>query len=148
VPLYTPPPGFHFLVEVLGLPPDANDIRFVEVGGLGVEIATEDVPEGGENRFVQKYPVRARFGDLTLKRGLMTRSAVWQWIERAVDELLIEPKDVHVSLLNEAHVPLMAWHLEGAWPVKWSISDLNASNNAFVVESLQLSYRRFRRLAG
>ena len=51
-------------------------------------------------------------------------------------------------MLNEAHVPLMAWHLEGAWPVKWSISDLNASNNAFVVESLQLSYRRFRRLAG
>lgn len=148
MPLYTPPPGFHFLVEVLGLPPDANDIRFVEVGGLGVEIATEDVPEGGENRYVQKYPVRARFGDLTLKRGLMTRSAVWQWIERAVDELLIEPKDVHVSLLNEEHVPLMAWHLEGAWPVKWSISDLNASNNAFVVESLQLSYRRFRRLAG
>jgi len=51
--VYYPPVGFHFKVEVLGLPPNDFDVRFTEVSGLSVELATEEVAEGGENRFVQ-----------------------------------------------------------------------------------------------
>ena len=32
--MFTPPVGFHFKVEVLGIAPAADDLRFVEVGGL------------------------------------------------------------------------------------------------------------------
>ena len=142
--MFLPPLGFHFKVEVLGLPGVADDLRFTEVAGLSFEVAAEEVPEGGENRYVQKYPGRTKFTDLVLKRGLLRRSEVWNWVERCVDTLQIEPKDVNVTLLNEAHEPLMTWHLVKAWPVKWSVSDLNAANNSFVVESLQLSYQRFR----
>lgn len=142
--MFLPPLGFHFKVEVLGLPSVADDLRFTEVAGLSFEVAAEEVPEGGENRYVQKYPGRSKFADLVLKRGLLKSSEVWSWVERCVDTLQIEPKDVDVTLLNEAHEPLMTWHLVKAWPVKWSVSDLNASNNSFVVESLQLSYQRFR----
>ena len=142
--MFLPPLGFHFKVEVLGLPSVADDLRFTEVAGLSFEVAAEEVPEGGENRYVQKYPGRTKFADLVLKRGLLKRSEVWNWVERCVDTLQIEPKDVDVTLLNEAHEPLMTWHLVKAWPVKWSVSDLNATNNSFVVESLQLSYQRFR----
>jgi phage tail-like protein len=142
--MFLPPLGFHFKVEVLGLPSVADDLRFTEVAGLSFEVAAEEVPEGGENRYVQKYPGRTKFADLVLKRGLLKRSEVWNWVERCVDTLQIEPKDVNVTLLNEAHEPLMTWHLVKAWPVKWSVSDLNAANNSFVVESLQLSYQRFR----
>ena len=52
---YYPPVSFHFKVEVLGLSPISNDVRFTEVSGLSVEMGTEEVPEGGENRFIQKY---------------------------------------------------------------------------------------------
>jgi len=31
---YYPPVGFHFKVELLGLPPGDRDARFSEVGGL------------------------------------------------------------------------------------------------------------------
>ena len=143
MPVYTPPPGFHFLVEVLGLSPDANDIRFVEVGGLGAEITTEDVPEGGENRFVQKYPTRAKYPELVLKRGLLKSSAVWDWAKQCIVDYRIEPRSVDIKLLNDAHEPLMTWHVVGAWPTKWSVADLNASNNAVAVESLQLAYQYF-----
>ncbi len=141
--MFTPPVGFHFRVEVLGLPPSDDDLRFTEVGGLAVEFATEEVPEGGENRYVQKYPGRSKYADLTLKRGLLQRSEIWKWIERCTGGLQIEPKDVNVTLLNERHEPLMTWRLVKAWPVKWSVSDLSASNNAFLVESMQLSYQTF-----
>ena len=141
--MYTPPVGFHFKVEVLGLAPSDNDVRFTDVGGLTVDLATEEVPEGGENRYIQRYPVRAKYPDLVLRRGLMKQSAIWDWVKQCIDTLTIEPHDVNVTLLNESHQPLMTWHLVGAYPVKWAVSDLSATANAYVVESLQLAYQYF-----
>lgn len=143
--MFTPPVGFHFRVEVLGLDrPKADDLRFTEVGGLSLETATEEVPEGGENRFVQRYPGRTKYGDLVLKRGLLSASPVWEWMRKAIDDLDIDPKDVDVTLLDAEHQPLVTWHVVGAYPVKWSLSDLNATANSFVVETLTLAYRHFR----
>jgi phage tail-like protein len=143
MPGYYPPVGFHFKVEVLGLPANDNDVRFTEVGGLSVELATEEMAEGGENRFIQKYPGRAKYPELVLKRGLLTNSKVIDWIRQCVEQLRIEPKNVDVKLLNEKHQPLLTWHLVKAYPTKWSVSDLSASKNDVVVETLQLYYQTF-----
>jgi phage tail-like protein len=48
-----------------------------------------------------------------------------------------------VKLLNEKHQPLLTWHLVKAYPTKWSVSDLSASKNDVVVETLQLYYQTF-----
>jgi phage tail-like protein len=142
--MYTPPVGFHFKVEVLGLARALDDdVRFTDVGGLSFELAAEEVPEGGENRFVQRYPQRAKYPDLVLKRGLLKSSAIWDWTRDCIENLDIQPKNVDVKLLNEKHEPLMTWHLIGAWPVKWAVSDLSASSNAYVIETLQLAYQYF-----
>lgn len=143
MPGYYPPVGFHFRVDVLGLPPNENDIRFTEVSGLSVELVTEEVAEGGENRFVQKYPTRSKYPELVLKRGLFASSELVSWIRQCVEELRIEPKNVDVKLLNEQHQPLMTWHLVRAYPTKWAVSDLSATNNAVVIETLQLFYQSF-----
>jgi phage tail-like protein len=143
MPGYYPPVGFHFRVDVLGLPPNENDIRFTDVSGLSVELTGEEVAEGGENRFVQKYPARAKYPELVLKRGLLVSSEILAWIRRCVEELRIEPKNIDVKLLNEEHQPLVTWHLVRAYPTKWSVSDLSATNNAVVVETLQLFYQYF-----
>mgnify|MGYP001268866942 CR=1 FL=1 len=143
MPGYYPPVGFHFRVEVLGVSPNDNDLRFTEVTGLSAEVVTEEMPEGGENRFVQKYPTRTKYPELVLKRGMLTSSAVMAWIEECVGSDTVSPKNLDVQLLNEAHEPLMTWHVVGAFPTRWSVSDLNASASAVVVESMQLYYRYF-----
>lgn len=140
---YYPPVGFHFKVEVLGIPPNENDSRFAEVSGLSVEMGTEEVPEGGENRFVQKYPTPAKFPELILKRGLLVNSKITDWINKSINEMDIQPKNIDVTLLNSSHEPLITWHLVNAYPTKWSVSDFNATNNAIVVESLQFYYQHF-----
>lgn len=140
---YYPPVGFHFLVEVLGINPGANDMRFTEVGGLSVEVTTEEVPEGGENRFIQKYPGMVRYPELVLKRGLMKDSGITDWIRESLAGPEIKPKNIDVKLLNDKHEPLMTWHVVNAFPTKWNVSDLNASNNAIVVESLHFYYQYF-----
>jgi len=140
---YYPPVGFHFLVEVLGINPGTNDTRFTEVGGLSVEITTEEVPEGGENRFIQKYPGISRYPELVLKRGLLKDSGITDWIRESLAGPVIKPKNIDIKLLNDKHEPLMTWHVVNAYPTRWNISDLNASNNAIVVESLHFYYQYF-----
>jgi phage tail-like protein len=141
--IYYPPPCFHFKVEVLGLSPNDSDVRFTEVSGLSAELGTEEIAEGGENRFIQKYPTRARYSELVLKRGLLVDSQVTTWIQECIEELDIQPKNIDVKLLNEEHDPLITWHVVNAYPTKWSISDLNSMNNAIVIETLQFFYQYF-----
>lgn len=141
---YVPPVGFHFRVEVLGLSPNDSDIRFSDVSGLSTELSVEEVAEGGENRFLQKYPVQTKYTDLVLKRGLLKSSTVTEWIEECIQQLTITPKNIDIMLLDEEHTPLMTWHLVNAYPVKWSVSDFSSRNNAIVVETLQLYYQYFK----
>jgi len=143
MPNYYPPVGFHFKVEVLDLPPGDSDVRFTEVSGLSVEMATEEVPEGGENRFIQKYPTRTKYPELVLKRGLLLNSEVIKWVRECIENFNIQPKNIDVKLLNEEHEPLITWHLVKAYPTKWAVSDFNASNSSVVIETLQLVYQFF-----
>ncbi|MCG6901991.1 MAG: phage tail protein [Rhodobacter sp.] len=141
---FQPPVSFHFLVE-FDLP-DAGeqDIRFREVSGLTMELEQETYSEGGENRFTHKFPVRASYPDLTLKRGMMSNSVVAAWIRDAVQNFVISPTTVWVKLLNDAHEPLETYTFVNVWPKKWVVSDFNAETSDYVVETLELAYNYFR----
>jgi phage tail-like protein len=140
-PIY-PVPGFHFRVTFEGLEPTDIDTRFQEVSGLSAEISTEELAEGGENRFVHKLPVRARFPNLVLKRGLFNQSSnIVKWAQDAIANFEFKPCTVIIHLLNEKHEPLMTWNFQGAYPVKLDISNLNANENSFLVETLELAYK-------
>ncbi len=141
--VYYPPVGFHFKVEVQDLPAKEDDVKFTEVSGLSVEMGTEEIAEGGENRFIQKYPTRTKYPELVLKRGLLVNSEILTWIRQCLEDYNIQPKDIFIKLLNEKHQPLLTWNVVKAYPTKWAVSDLNASNNAVAIETLQLFYQYF-----
>ncbi|GGA83671.1 phage tail protein [Neiella marina] len=140
--VYYPPVGFHFKVEIGGFG-DSIDARFSDVAGLSEELVTEEVAEGGQNRFVQKYPVTAKHPELTLKRGLLKHSELVVWVRDCIENFSITPRDMDIKLLNEEHEPLLTWHLTNAYPVKWAVTDLSATSNSIVVESLQFFYQTF-----
>jgi len=141
---YYPPVGFHFKVEVLGLEkPVDHDVRFTDVSGLSMEMSTEEIAEGGQNRFLQKYPTRAKHPELVLKRGLLPNSGIVTWVQECIEDFKITPKNIDIKLLNQEHQPLMTWHVINAYPTKWHISDLSAKSNSVVVETLQLFYQYF-----
>ncbi|MBI5917356.1 MAG: phage tail protein [Bacteroidetes bacterium] len=141
--IYRPPAGFSFLVK-FDFSPNVFDVSFQSVSGLSVEYEFETYKEGGENRFEHKLPVRTKYSDLVLKRGFVfAGSHLYQWCQRAFRDRDFQPANVIVSLLNEAFVPLKTWTVVHAVPKKWSLSDFNASENAVVVETLELSYQYF-----
>ena len=139
---YYPPWSFYFRVE-FGISKNKDDIRFQSVSGLAVEYDMEEFKEGGENRFTHKLPVRTKYSDLVLKRGMLTDSEVIKWCLGAFRDRDFEPSDITVTLMNEKSEPLKVWKVVHAVPRKWQASDLNANENAVVIETLELSYRYF-----
>lgn len=140
---YYPPWSFYYKVDFTGVGNGRNDVRFQTVSGLSVEYDMEEYKEGGENRFTHKLPLRTKYADLVLKRGMVTDSGVVKWLLEAFRERTFTPCDVSVILMNEKGDPLRTWKVAHAIPKKWLVSDLNASENAVVIETMELSYRYF-----
>ncbi|QCX02369.1 phage tail protein [Aggregatimonas sangjinii] len=139
---YYPPVGFHFKVEFISVGND-NDVRFQSVGGLSMELEVENIKEGGQNLFEYKLPGRSKFSDLNLKRGLLLDSELIKWIKDALYNRDFKPANMNISLLNSDHEPLLTWQVFNAWPRKWSVSDLNATENSIMVETLEIAYTYF-----
>ena len=157
MPVYYPPTGFHFKVELAvdSLNNEAEQ-RFQEVSGLTVEVETEPLREGGENRFEYKLPKRAKYPNLVLKRGLLTKTATtntafFDWFKSAMDAYFnalifdFKPADITITLLDEADQPVAVWSVVQAYPLKWTMSDLKSSENAIVIETMELAYQYFER---
>lgn len=153
--IYYPPGGFYFSVAVFGrnggiapLGGDA-DAAFQEASGMDVRVDTEEVVEGGENRFVHRLPKAAKYSNLVLKRGVVaTESALLKWVADNAGTRLstpIETKNVVVSLLNPSGNPLVAWAFANAWPVRAQIAPLNATDSRVLIETVELSYNYYTR---
>src|SRR4030095_167065 len=153
MPSYYPPTGFHFKVEFVGVSGMNSDTeqRFQDVSGLSFDIETESLKEGGENRFEYKLPKRAKYPNLVLKRGLLTNQVLLDWIKSAMSTFFtvviydFKPADILITLLDEADAPVAIWNVVQAYPVKWSVSDFKSTENAIVVESIELAYQYFER---
>lgn len=144
---YYPPVGFHFRVSfnLPGLTGSDSDSRFQEVSGIEAELLVQDLIEGGENRFTHHLPLRAKYKNLTLKRGMLTNSKLIAWFKDALENFNFTPTSVTVKLLNEKHEPISTWVFDNVWPVRWAVSDFNAKEAQLVVETIELSYNYFRR---
>lgn len=141
-----PPVSFHFMVEFPEISSDSKDNRFQSVSGLTVDIETEEIAEGGENRFKHKVPVRTKYPNLVLKRGMLVDSEVIDWVKKAVENFDFQPTNLIVKLLNEKHEPLISWNIVHAYPVKWTLTDLSAEESKLAIETLELNYNYFTRI--
>jgi phage tail-like protein len=145
---YYPPWGFYYKVE-FSISRERNDVRFQSVSGLSVEYDTEEYKEGGENRFTHKLPVRTKYADLVLKRGMLTGpsvlagNSVVTWFLDAFRDRTFSAADINVILMNEKSEQLRTWKVAHAVPRKWTVSDFNANESSLVIETLELSYRYF-----
>jgi phage tail-like protein len=139
----TPLAAFHFTVAFGGTPQKPTS-SFQEVGGIGAEMTTEALPEGGENRYVLQLPKGTKNTNLTLKRGVAeVGSELVAWCKAVMEGGLgtaIVPKTVLVHLLGGEGQIACTWSFDRAYPVKWSVAGFNAMRNELAIESIELAY--------
>lgn len=134
------PVVFHFVVKV-----DTTEISFQEVSGLEVSLDTEEVRSGGDNSTVYHLPKRVKYSDIVLKRAMVSKDEVfYRWckenLNAAQSNCRIQLKNVEISICDSEKKPLKTWSVIGAYPYKWSISNLDAMKNEIAVESVSLKF--------
>ena len=139
-----PPLGYHFVVSFYGLGNSPQDFKFQSVSGLSAEMEYEEVKEGGVNQYVHQLPVRSKYSELVLKRGMFMGSSLVRWVNEAIDNFDFRPLDMKVSLLNEVHEPLQTWKVLHVLPKKLEVSAFDAEKSELVIETITLSYNYFK----
>lgn len=130
--------NFNFHVEFS----DSNLIigSFSEVSGLEASTEFEEYEEGGRNNFSHKLPKRTKYPNLVLKKGVTDSNVLYEWHKEVITGK-INTHEISVILLNHERAEIKRWTFEGAFPVKWSQSDLSATGNSIVIETLELAHR-------
>lgn len=126
---------FRFVIEVNG----ARVGGFSEVTGLEVRTEVDEYREGGVNDYVHKIAKETRYPNLTLKRGITDATEFWDWHREIVDGD-IKRKTITVVLLDSRGEEKWRWVFRDAYPVKWNGTDLNATGNTVLVESIELAH--------
>lgn len=120
-----------------------GDASFAKCAGLSAEYSTEDVREGGENRFLHRLPANATWSNLVLAEGASTSTAVWDWWAGYLVSGRVEPRDGTVQLLavlDGELRPARVWRFRRAYPVKVSSGDLDASTSTVLLDTLELAH--------
>jgi phage tail-like protein len=144
-----PPSAFYFKV-VLGATLGLTDSSFQEVSGIGAEMDTEPLAEGGENRYKLMLPTGIKHSNLELKRGIASMASPLVLWCKSVFEMdfatSITTQPVAVYLMNEDQLPIRAWSFDNAFPVKWDVEPFNSTKNEVAIEKIVLSYTSSNRL--
>ena len=80
-----------------------------------------------------------------LKRGLAPlTSEILNWCLRNVNSLetSVEVKNVVVTLMGNNFIPVMSWTFYNAIPVKWAVSEFNATKSELAIETIELKYSK------
>lgn len=131
--------GFRFLVEIDGL----AGAGFMRAKGLSREVKHEVFHEGGVNDFEHKLVSQVSYPSLVLERGFFL-DTLWDWTV-AVANGEVERRMITIVLRDEAGGDKWSWQVEHAYPVKWSVSDMDANAAAVVVESVEFAHHGLRR---
>jgi phage tail-like protein len=135
-----------FLFEV-----DGVEIgRFMEVGGLQVDVGVEEIEEGGQNSFVHKVPGRMTWPNITLKRGITQNDSLLTWLGKSSGEQFaaqgnkLTRSTAAITLLGPGGARLRAWEFDGVFPVRWKGPDFAATSSDMAVEELEVAHHGFR----
>jgi phage tail-like protein len=133
--------AFNYLVSLNDKNNDPTDLfgGFSDVSGLGMEVSYSEYRNGNEKfNTVRKIPNTHKLDDITLKRGLVGATKLFDWLKSVADGAYA-PTNVTITLLDEARQPIASWVLRNAQPKKWVGPTLAAKGGGEVaMEELHL----------
>ena len=120
------------------------DGGFSECTGLEGTLEVEDYSEGGENRYVHKFPTRMTYSNLVLKRGVTLSQELWNWhLDYANGQG--KRRDGIVALWdNNPDNTVRTWAFQRGMPLKWTGPTFNATQNAAAIETLEIVHEGWK----
>lgn len=134
---------------------DTVDAFFLECKGLkysqaAIEACEVSPRQWGKAKSGQlvhtKIPGNIKTNNLTLRRGLTQSNTLWNWFE-AVQQgnWGKQLRDGSLTVYDQESHPQALFQFSGAWPISYSISDLNAGTGELAIEEMELAIEALTR---
>jgi phage tail-like protein len=128
--------AFNYLVSLGGVQ-GSGDLGqvvggFSDVSGIGFEISYSEYRNGNEKfNTARKVPNTNKVSNVTLKRGVVGSDDLFAWI-KTVRDGEFDPRQVTITLLDEARLPVAVWVLRNCSPTKYTAPALAAKGGGEV----------------
>jgi len=120
--------SYRYLVSLSGASGQAKFVGgFSDVSGLSVSAGP------------QKLSGVHKAGEVTLKRGMIDSSTLWDWISQAWNHGANSLRDAIITLRDGSKHPLQSWKLHNAVPKKYTGPTLGGKGGSTAMEELVLS---------
>lgn len=123
----------------------SQDAFFRSVSGLKYDTEIVDLREGGLNNSSRKLIGGVKWSNLVFKRGFSGSSALLAWRDAWFAPLKAGEKRPRLSgtiiqLATDVKTVQAQWKFTEGVPVKWEISDFDASKSEVAIETLEIAH--------
>ncbi len=129
---------FHVKLDFMGA-----EAFFKSVSGLRYETEVVPVREGGQNLTTFQLPGAVKWSNIILKMGFTKESAsigMLKWRKSWTEPGGGNRSGGTITQLDTAMEPQMSWSFVRGFPVKWEISEFDASKNELAIETLEIAH--------
>lgn len=130
--------GFNFVVDI----DNTTVAGFSEVSGLTTECTPTEYREGADaENLVRKLTGLCKVSNLTFKRGYAKDNGLWLWYT-SIANGNNDRRAITITLMDEAHTPVIRWNAEGAWINKIEGPSFKATGNEVAIESMEVCHEK------
>jgi phage tail-like protein len=112
---------------------------FRECTGFSAQTEVFEYAEGGLNTYMHKLPVRVKYSNIVLKRGLDEGQDLYRWYMKAINGQ-IKRQNISIIVYGPTGTEVRRWDLQKAYPCKWTGPDLKTDAGAVAVESVEIAF--------
>jgi len=129
-----------FRVEIDSI--DAASFR--KCGGLKSESEVFEYQEGGDNETVRKLIGPTKASNIVLTKGFVSDPALFKWRDEiaASGTNKIARRNGSIVALGPDLKEIARWNFQKAWPVRWEMSEFDASTGQALCEMLEIAVER------
>jgi phage tail-like protein len=120
--------------------PDVGAIGFSEVTGFDASLDVIEYRNGNEKPPTPgKLPGIRHYSNVTLRWGTTDNKAVYDWMAKWLTKVE-DRKTITVALLDDDAKELAAWTITSAWPVKYTMPELNSTSSEVAIEMIEIAH--------
>jgi phage tail-like protein len=135
--------NFKVHLDLPGMDPDSYSGGFQEVTGIGMEVTVAEYRNGNDrDNGVRKITGLNKANDVTLKRGAIGATTLFDWLNDIRNGNQNAYRDVTVILEREDKVPVLEWRLLRARIIKHTSGPFSGKGTDVAMEEMVLAYER------
>jgi phage tail-like protein len=131
--------SYTFALEIDGI----TAAFFKEGSGFDSSVEVIEHRESGKGgkEEIRKLPGRAKWSDITLKRGSSDDLNLWNWHKKVLDgDIKDARKNGSIVIFDTTKKEVARFNFLNGWPSKWKGPDLNSTNNQVAIEEITIAH--------